>query len=551
MSASTVSAHTGDVGFLRWIDEPDSDKAISFLSDESSEWRRLDYSTMASMVRRQASRMASMHAPGQSLLVVADDPLEQVVMFYGALYAGLRPCLIAPPGVLGRNYTEHLRAAAGTLAPEAIYVSDTLRVSVEDACALASVVVDVRATEDSSTEYMELSAARAVDHAAILQLTSGSSGVAKAVMLDLAGVDEHVDAILTWLEVNAEQDRAASWLPLHHDMGLIGMLVTGVAAGLELDIMTPVQFVRAPLRYLECFAARGATISAMPTFGLRHIVRRVRRARLDDFDFGSWRVLIVGSERVSADVLLAFEEHLGRNGLSDRTICPAYGMAEATLAVSGVPPTDRWSAVPASAVIDGEAGPVPGALGTAGGTASVVSCGLPVPGREVVVVDEKGCSVLDGVVGEIEVTGHSLGRRLSEGDRMSGEKFRTGDAGFVLNGQVYPLGRLGDATKSNGRTVFAEDVEERLVAEGIDPLRCCALLGYAAQGTLAVILLERPTPEWMAVAKRVAQSMFDGDEYRIVVAPGRSIVRTSSGKPRRRQLWSSYAHQSVEAGPSI
>lgn len=524
---------------LAWIDAPPGARGISVFSEAAGDWVRTSYEELAAMVRTTASALAAEHVPGAAIVVVSEEPLQQAVTFYGALYAGLRPCLLAPPGPLGNRYGEHVRATVAVLEPAAIYVDDRFRRQIAEAFADAPAPPAAVALHLAPRGGHELSGARAPAGARILQLTSGSSGTAKAVTLDLAGVGEHVAAIHDWLGTT-ETDRPASWLPLHHDMGLIGMLVAPVTMGLDLDLMTPTQFIRSPARYLACFGRRGATLTAMPTFGLRHITRRVAAERLVDLDLRSWRILIVGAERVAADVLVDFERLLAPAGFSGLALCPAYGMAEATLAVSGVAPDEPWEATDS----------VPGRAGH-GPATRIVSCGLPLCGRDVVVLDDDGREVGEGVVGEIEVRGGSIGERLPGGNGHPPDRHRTGDSGFLLRGQVYPLGRLGDSCKLNGKTVFAEDVEERLVAEGIDPLRCCALLGYGPAGSRVVILLERPPEAWVVAAERVAATMFADGEYRVLAAPGRSISRTSSGKPRRRELWSRYGTSGFDDEPNV
>jgi len=398
--------------------------------------------------------------------------------------------------------------------------------------AAAGPAESVRPLEDLIEATSELGGARGQDHARILQLTSGSSGASKGVALELATVDGHVDALRRWLHRTAD-DRAASWLPLYHDMGLIGMVVTSVTAQVDLDLMTPTQFIKNPIRYLNCFSPGGATVSAMPAFALRHIARRVKPERLRDVDVSAMRVLFVGAERVDPTTLIDFEQLMEPHGLSDKALCPAYGMAEATLAVSACAPTERWHARPL--------GEHAAAAPRAGAGVHVVSCGSPLDDVHVTAVGEDG-PVPEGSLGELQVRGPWIGDILGERAGLSDPNVHlTGDAGFVVSGEIYPVGRLGDATKSNGRMVFAEDVEMRLAEAGVDPMRCCALLGYGANGGRAVIVLEQPKPTWVDAATRVATNLFGDLEHEVAVVPMRSIARTSSGKPRRRELWARFA----------
>ena len=232
--------------------------------------------------------------------------------------------------------------------------------------------------------------------------------------------------------------------------------------------MRPEDFLRAPLRYLECFADGRARLSAMPTFGLAHLVKRVRSDQLDGLDLRGWRTLIVGAERVRRRALRRFEALLGPAGFAPTALAPAYGLAEGTLAVTG-PRTDRWRSAP---LLDD-----PGV--------EVVGCGTPVLGAEVTIVDDQGVVVPDGTAGEIVVGGPSVaegyldpGAVAERGTRFVDGRLVSGDAGFVLDGELFVLGRLGDSLKLRGREVFAEELEAVLDRHGIPARRVAALLGH-------------------------------------------------------------------------
>jgi acyl-CoA synthetase (AMP-forming)/AMP-acid ligase II len=296
-------------------------------------------------------------------------------------------------------------------------------------------------------------------------------------------------------------------------MGLVGCLLAPVVTGTDLWLMTPAEFVRHPLAYLRCFGEHGACLTAMPTFGLEHILRRVRPQALAGLDFSHWRAVIAGAERIAAPTLRRFAELCGPQGFSPTALLPAYGLAEATLAVSGLPLRTGWRSEARS---DG----------------TVVGCGPALPGTAITIVDDRGRPVPDGVEGEIVVRGESV---------ASGGVLATGDAGFLKDGQLYVLGRMGDSLKIRGKTLFAEDVDAAVLSAcGAAPNRLASLLGMVGQQPTVVILMERPEPGWAEAASAAARVLAENARIEVVAVPVGGIDRTSSGKPRRRPLW--HAH---------
>ncbi len=349
----------------------------------------------------------------------------------------------------------------------------------------------------------------------------------------------------------------ASWLPLHHDMGLIGCFVAPVVSGCDLWLMTPEQFVHRPLAYLRCFGERGARLTAMPTFALDHITRRVRPDQLSGLDFSQWRAMIVGSEQVRAGSFERVHRLLAPFGFERRAILPAYGLAEATLAVTGLPLDEVWRTCPVETAELALGRPV--TANQDGRSVPVVGCGHPLVGTQVRIVGRSGAPLPAGVVGEIEVRGASVATGYTRIDgtaatRLVDGVLRTGDAGFVLDGQLFVLGRLGDALKVRGRTVFAEDVEERLGTLVPEHVPVAVALGVHGGQPTAVVLVAWAGPPGSDDDRdrvvdrltRTARRLTDADRVLVHVVPRSAIPRTTSGKIRRRAVWRSF----VEDTPS-
>src|SRR5205823_6322952 len=194
----------------------------------------------------------------------------------------------------------------------------------------------------------------------------------------------------SWLRMGPD-DTTVSWLPVHHDMGLIGCLLTPLVNGTDLWLLRPEQFVRDPMRFLRCLARAGDALSAMPAFGLRYIARRVTPAEVAGLDLSRWRGCIVAAEPVHSEDLDAFARLLAPAGLRREALLPAYGLAEATLAVTGVAPDVGWT----STGVEGR---------------RAVGCGPPLPGVGVEILDEHGARVPDGCRGEVAVRGPAVCR---------------------------------------------------------------------------------------------------------------------------------------------
>jgi acyl-CoA synthetase (AMP-forming)/AMP-acid ligase II len=290
-------------------------------------------------------------------------------------------------------------------------------------------------------------------------------------------------------------------------------------------------------------------MTAMPPFGLDYIVRRLSPELLAGSDFSGWRALIIGAERIDVDVLDRFMALTGPFGFDRRALLPAYGLAEATLAVTGLALREDLATVPVAPQLVSLGKPV---TSTGPDVQQVVGCGRAVDGVTVAVFDEAGEPLPDRHVGQIVVRGTSVAEGYVSGEASTSlTEWRdgvlwTGDAGFMDDGQLFVIGRLGDAMKVRGRTVFAEDIESALVEAGVPRLRVAVLLGSSVRGATGVILLERPDDEWIAAAASTVQRITEGVSMVILDVPRRSIDRTTSGKPKRRDMWAAYVAGNIE-----
>ncbi|WP_018680568.1 AMP-binding protein [Actinokineospora enzanensis] len=547
---AAVSPVSGSAALLSWVDDPRPDIAVRF-ADGADDWRPVPYPELAAGVRRTA---AGLRAAGVGtddvVVIVAPTGARFIELLFGTMLAGAVPCPAAPPG-FGQDltgYGVHLRQIVAQARPRLVATVpgfvDTLRDIVDD----TPVVPDDRLLADDPGR-LDLPRAEL----ALLQFTSGSSGKARGVRVPASALAANVDIIRDWLGMRPD-DPTASWLPMHHDMGLIGCLVTPVTTQTDLWLLSPQQFIRSPLRYLRCFGELGARLTAMPTFGLEHVVRRVRPAQLAGMDFSAWRAVIVGAERVAADTLTRFHELLAPFGLDRRSLLPAYGLAEGTLAVTGLPLAEPWTSLPvdASAVRLGAPAPIDPEHGSA-----LVASGRPLGPVGVTIVDGDGAPLPEGHVGEIAVTGPSVADGYhhagASGNAMvtsfAGGSLRTGDAGFLHDGGLYVLGRLGDSLKLRGRVLLAEDVEAALETAGLPRHRHTVLLGLRGDRPTAVIVAEHTDPARLDETVAVVDRVTEGADVVLVAAGVGTIPRTTSGKPKRHTLWTMFLAGELDTQP--
>lgn len=552
-------AATGEALLLDWLAHPRPAKGLRVLDDSGSFGELIDYPRLAERALRVAAAIRqSAHGEGPVVIVLPNGP-EFLTAFFGCLAAGRTPCPVAPHVAFGDRdrYVEHAArvlhvarpsllicdAASDELMRETIVVSGE-RMPLLDAATVASCVPDP---------------ASPPPRVGLLQFTSGSTGRPRGVLVSMENLNANLRMNTRWLDI-APDDRFALWLPMFHDMGLIGTLSMMVNQ-IDVMVLTPLQFIAQPARWLDCFGRHGATLGVTPAFGLGYSTKRVRDEQLEGCDFSGWRTVVIGSDPIDPHVLQRFARRVSAHGFNRSALVPAYGLAEATLSVSGHwNPRRRGSrdedllAVQLDWSRASFGGPVP-ILDQArlqhqgsfeGGAGWVTSCGRPHPELTVRIVNE-GRELPEGHLGEIVLSGPSvaegcLGAEGSSSTRLEPGRLYTGDAGFLLDGCLYVVGRLGDSFKVRGRAVFAEDLDRRLAAAPLVPVgRCVVLSGIVAGAVSVVGLVEREPGFWMEPAARaLARGLPDEVNVAVLSVPRGTIQRTSSGKPKRRSMWAAF-----------
>ncbi|WP_199884499.1 AMP-binding protein [Streptomyces sp. CB02488] len=542
---------------LGWLTDPPhtggltagTDRGIH-LADDRGGWTFHSYREIAASARRVAGSLAASGVgPGDVVCLLLPTGFPCLSSLFGVWAAGATLCLLPPPSYTPEaEYVEHVAGILGQTGA-------ALTITSAELAPVAARVVAAAGSEREPWVWHddgEEAPVHLPSGLALLQFTSGSSSRPRGVRVGWANLAANLSMIHDRLDWRAGES-TASWLPLHHDMGLIGCLLAPVSRQEDLWLMRPEQFIRDPVRWLSRFAFAAHT--AAPPFAFEYAVRRLGK-RLGDLDLSAWRTAITGAEPISPGVLERFAALAAPAGFSSSVFLPSYGLAEATLAVTvrsrqtplkvvrvdtgglrlGGPVT-----VEAERGFTGGAGPAPSPEDA--GTGWMIGCGPPADGLDVNVLDEDGKPLPNGHLGEIAVAGPSVTDGYHAGrtgsTRIVDGALRTGDAGFLHRGELFVLGRTGDSIKAHGRSVYVEDLEARVAAAtGIARDRCAVVGVGDADGTAVTLFVERPEGSWVRKATTALRGTL-GDETTVTVVVGRSglISRTSSGKPRRRHMW--------------
>jgi 1-acyl-sn-glycerol-3-phosphate acyltransferase len=405
---------------------------------------------------------------------------------------------------------------------------------------------------------------------ALLQYTSGSTGDPKGVVLTHANLLANIRAIGEALELSPG-DVGVSWLPLYHDMGLIGAWLTLLHFGVPLAVMSPLAFLTRPEKWLKAFQKYGGTISAAPNFAYELCVRKIADKDIEGVDLSHWRAALNGAEPVNPDTLERFAKRFAPYGFQREAQLPVYGLAEASLGVT-FPPLNRGPLIDRidREVFTAEGRAVAAATGDATAIA-FVSSGKPIPLHEVRIVDASGKEVPDRTEGFLWFRGPSatsgyyhnpeatekllpMGPALKDGEYAW---VNSGDRAYFADGEIYVTGRVKDIIIKGGRNLYPHEVEELAGrAEGIRK-GCIVAFGLKdeASGTEKLIVVaesrEREASRRAAIVAAVTQQIGEGlglPPDRVELIPPGSIPKTSSGKLRREETKQLYVAGKLTEG---
>lgn len=545
-----------------WSERESDRTVLTFVTGESV--TSLDYGTLHRRALEISGELLSRCAPGDRVILGFEQGLDYVAGFLACVYAGTVAVTSAPPTELRRS--TRLARLIEDSGAAAILTND---IAQEAFAPVKSVIALVNSDHMTAAALEEPCAVRA-DDLMFLQYTSGSTSAPKGVMLTHGSIAANLHAILA--DTSPDDDSVyVSWLPLYHDMGLIFMTLAPLFAGRPIYLMSPVEFLRYPERWLQAISTWRGTITAAPNFAYRLCCDRVRGRKKQALDLSSMRQFINGSEPIRTEDMETFVEAFAETGLRPEAMTGGYGMAEVGVYACLGPAFVTDTSFNAQRLADkGRADPVP----SGNGTRRLAACGrantnhfdlrivnpdtaAECPERSTGEVWISGPSVGKGYWRNTEATQASFGARLADGTAGlgGGGYLRTGDIGFVHDGQLFICGRSKEMMILRGRNVFPADVCETI--ELIGPaMRGRRAAAFTIPGDpdekLVIVCAARATNSdaCQTVVRQIMAAVSDElgiVPHDIVIVPNRALERTTSGKVQHGALRKAYLQDTIEA----
>ncbi|WP_437986015.1 fatty acyl-AMP ligase [Sorangium sp. So ce117] len=551
-----------------------ADRAVTFVRS-SGEERAISYAELWLEARRRAYALRKLGLrKGDRVALILTEADEFVLTFVGALTAGIVAVPMYPPQSLAKleaygETVQHILEASGAsvlVTNEQLkeMIDAYLAANGESREALPGLRVvlerDLRAGDDF--DAFEASHAAepwrvSLDDLAFLQFTSGSTSRPKGVMVTHRNLTVNSHAIMFDGLRSTPEDRGVSWLPLYHDMGLIGFVIAPLYALVPVMFLPTTAFIRRPSLWLDAIHRFRGTITFAPNFAFALATRAVTDAQAGNWDLSCVRALGCGAEPIQADVLRAFLRRFSERGLRPESILPSYGMAEATLAITfsdlkAPLTTDR---VDAKAMQAGKAWPANG-----GASLELVSCGRPLPCHELIIAGPDGSPLGPREVGEIWVRGPSVAAGYFNQPEATAAAFgggwlRTGDLGYTVAGEVYLCGRSKDLIILGGKNYFPQDIERIASSvEGVRDGHCVAFSCLTAEGAERAIVVAEAKRSVAGVAQAITQAVraqLGVQLSEVALIKRGTLAKTSSGKVRRREMKRRFEAGELEVASDI
>jgi acyl-CoA synthetase (AMP-forming)/AMP-acid ligase II/acyl carrier protein len=527
---------------------------FTFLADGEGDERNLTYEELDRQSRTLAAKLQTLGNKADRVVLLFAPGLEYVVGFYACIYAGMIAVPAYPPDFMRMERTfDRLRVILQDCQSRIIL--GTQSTLAEAAPFLPQSPQDLFIVPvDSWRDWLDLPWARPAltrDDLALLQYTSGSTSTPRGVQVSQGNLLYQVRELYRWA---GEHFLGVSWLPLYHDLGLVGGVVCPLYSGRRIILMSPLSFMQRPMRWLEAISRYHATTSGGPNFAYDLCVRKFRPEESPHLDLTSWRFAVNGAEPVRAETLRRFSDTFAPFGFRPETWQPSYGLAEATLGVAGTAPAEP---VVVSEFDGGclELNQAVSATAASRNRKTIVSCGKPFVETEVAIVDPCRHTVCPaGTVGEIWVRGpgvaHGYWGRPDESqavfqartsDTDAGPYLRTGDLGFFHEGELYVTARLKELIILQGRNFYPHDIER--TAAGVHsslPAQGGAAFGIEQHGEEQLVLVHevlRPGKlDLDALGEQIRQAILREQQAwlcALTFIKGGSLPKTSSGKVQR------------------
>ena len=531
----------------RTIHQPDA-IAFSFLEDGESSESKITYRELGTQAAGVAYFLRKNNLCNERILLLFPPGLDFLKAFFACLYAGAVAVPSYPPRRNRPNVT--IEAIINNCDPKSILTNDKIRDTIIESLP-ADALLRTRACH-SISEFINggdgplHSATASENDLAFIQYTSGSTSSPKGVMVRHRNIMANQIMIQHGFK-NDESTIGASWLPMYHDMGLIGNVLQPIYLGIPLIFMSPFLFLQRPIRWLRMISQYKVTTSGGPNFAYQLCVEKISEAEQQSLDLSRWRVAYCGAEPVRYNSIRRFYERFKKNGFQWESFLPCYGLAEATLFVSGGPACEAPICRQIGDDInqDAQVTKIP--------KETLVASGRTYEDLDVRIVDpEEKIQCNDGIPGEIWISGVSVCDGYWGNPNCNSEfnlslsddhtvYFRTGDIGIKIDGQLFISGRIKDMLIIHGRNLFPEDIE--MVVSGIHP-------DFIDHGT-AAFSISVGNEEKLVIVQEIHRHVKSGFEqaikdvqihisrqfelqaYDVLLVKERCIPRTSSGKIQR------------------
>ncbi len=548
---------------LQYHVEHQPDRLTVFMYEEKNEYP-LSYRALWDGAMGYAAHLTQAGLQhGQMVAIMLPTCKEYLYSFYGVLLAGGVPVPLYPPARLTTiedHMTRHvgiLKSAGATIMitiPEAKPLAYLLRAQVES---LNLILTPQEFKTESGKTFTPVHGKPG--ETGFLQYTSGSTGNPKGVVLSHANLMANVRAMGAAVSANPE-DVFVSWLPLYHDLGLIGANFASLVLGFPTVLMSPLAFLSRPASWMRAIHRHRGTMSGGPNFSFELCLRRIADEDMAGIDLASWRFAFNAAEPVSPDTIVAFEKRFSKWGLRKNCLSPSYGLAESTVGVAITVPGTPWRADRLDREHFTRTGAAVEAKPDDASPLIVIGCGTPIPGHDIRVVDAAGLELPDRQEGHLQFRGPSSTSgyyRNPEATKTlfgSGDWLNTGDRAYLSEGTLYLTGREKDIIIRGGRNISPYELEQAVGDLAGVRRGCVAVFGSkdAATGTERVVVLaemrERDASRHDDLKRMIndlAVNLVGAPADDIVLAPPGTVPKTSSGKIRRNA-----AREYYERGPA-
>ncbi|ELP53462.1 AMP-binding enzyme family protein [Microcystis aeruginosa TAIHU98] len=531
--------------------------AYIFLANGETETARLTYQQLDQKAKALAAQLQLQMSPGERALLLYPSGEEFIIAFFACLYAGVIAVPVYPPR---RNQKlSRLRAITRDAQAKLALTTTSLLSTIEEKFSSDPELVTVpclatnNIPDEQAENWQKLNLS--LEDIAFLQYTSGSTGMPKGVMVSHKNL-LHNEKLIASAFGHTTETIVVGWLPLFHDMGLIGNVLQPIYVGFPSVIMPPEAFIQKPLRWLQAISRYKATSSGGPNFAYELCASKIKPQERENLDLSCWDVAFNGAEPVRAITLEKFANTFADSGFEREAFYPCYGMAETTLFVSGgiksqspvIEAVDKLALLENSAVTINCQHP---------NAQLLVGCGHAWLSEKIVIVNPESLTECrDGEIGEIWVSSDSVAQgywnrpgqteetfKAYLADTQVGPFLRTGDLGFLLAGELFITGRLKDLIIVQGRNHYPQDIEATVEKSHLGLRQGCgAVFSVEIAGQERLVVVQEVERSYLrkldspAVIEQIIRSVAEEhqlDVYAVALLKTASIPKTSSGKIQR------------------